>query len=121
MNAVFGNGQPEHGGRRIVHLRERAVAVELVGEHDLHTMLSLGPVLDSLVDRNDLVILDLTRTEFIDSTVLHELLRASRRMRDLGGRLVLNIGDQLIVRKLFEITELLDQFELVEGWSAALS
>jgi anti-anti-sigma factor len=114
------NGSPEPGGRRIVHLRDRAVALELLGEHDLHTVLTLGPVLESLVDRNDLVIVDLTRAEFMDSSVLHELVRASRRMRDRGGRLVLNLGEQPVVTKLFEITRLSEQFELVDGWSAAL-
>jgi anti-sigma B factor antagonist len=115
------NGSSEPGGgRRIVHLRDRAVALELLGEHDLHTVLTLGPVLESLVDRNDLVIVDLTRAEFMDSSVLHELLRASRRMRERGGRLCLNLGEQPVVTKLFEITQLSEQFELVDGWSAAL-
>jgi anti-anti-sigma factor len=110
----------EPGGYRIGHPHERTVVVELLGEHDLHTMEKLRHVLASLAASNDVVVVDLGGTEFLDSTVLKELVNAERITRDRGGRFVLNDGAQPIVRKVLEVSGMLDHFDVVDGWEAAI-
>jgi anti-anti-sigma factor len=110
----------EPGGYRIVHPQERAVVIELLGEHDLNTMEKLHRVMGSLAASNDVVIIDLDETEFLDSTVLKELLRAERITQEHGGRFVLNANGQPVVRKVLEVSGLLEHFEFVDNWDAAL-
>jgi anti-anti-sigma factor len=110
----------ETGGYRIGHPHERAVVIELLGEHDLHTMEKLRHVLASVAVSNDVVVVDLGETEFLDSTVLKELVNAERITRAHGGRFVLNGGTQPIVRKVLEVSGMLDHFEVVDGWEAAI-
>ena len=55
--------------------------VELNGEHDLETKEMLAELLASLIEENDLVVVDISKAEFIDSSVLHNLLKADRLAR----------------------------------------
>ena len=114
------NWPVQSGSYRIIHLRERAVVVELLGEHDLSTAEKLGRIFESLAAANDIVIVDVRQTEFIDSTVLKELVRAERIIRDCGGRFVLSQDSNSIVTRLLEVSGMADHFEVADGWDFAL-
>ena len=51
-----------------------AVVVELLGEHDLVTKSAMSDLLEGLVSDYDLVVIDVSRAEFIDSSFLHLLV-----------------------------------------------
>jgi anti-anti-sigma factor len=107
------------GTYRIARPGERTTVVELIGEHDLHTMQKLSPVLDSLAAVNDVLIVDLTRTEFMDSTVLKELVRAKHALEQHEGRLVLSGVLEPVVRRTLEVSGMIDYFNVVETWDGA--
>jgi anti-anti-sigma factor len=59
------------------------------GELDIATVPPLDRALRRAQASSDLVVLDLSGLEFMDSTGAHLLLDADRRMRAAGGRLVI--------------------------------
>lgn len=68
------------------HAHETVVSV--AGELDVLTVPRLATTLDDIVRRQDGdVVMDLTRTEFIDSLGLHALLTVQRRLAERSRRL----------------------------------
>jgi anti-anti-sigma factor len=109
----------EVGSYRIAHPRERTALVELFGEHDLSSTEKLAGTLNSLAAINDVLIIDLSQTEFMDSSVLEELVHAQRVATGHGGRFYISGSLQPIVRKALELSGLIDHFDVVESWESA--
>jgi anti-sigma B factor antagonist len=64
--------------------------IELVGEADVTNAAALREVLEAEVaKRPQLLIIDLSRLRFMDSSALHAVLRANRAMDRQGGVLAL--------------------------------
>jgi anti-anti-sigma factor len=78
--------------------------VSLYGEHDLSSQPELQGTLQALVLAGNRVIVDLSQTEFIDSSVLMALLATDRLAREQGGRLTLQLATAPIVEKALEIS-----------------
>ncbi len=94
--------------------------VELAGEVDLYTAPEVRQELVRVIDEGATsVVVDLTRTTFIDSTALGVLLGGLKRLRPLGGRLALVCSDRNI-RRIFEITLLDRVFAIHDTREAAL-
>jgi len=110
----------EPGTYRIARPRERTALVELIGEHDLHTMQKLSPIIDSLAAVNDVLVVDLTRTEFMDTTVLKEFLRAKHALDRHEGRLVLSGVAEPVVKRTLEVSGMMAYFETAVTWDAAI-
>jgi anti-sigma B factor antagonist len=94
--------------------------VSVLGEVDLFT----GPefkqrVMASIAAGSENVIVDLTRTTFIDSSSLGVLIGAQRRLKSRGGRLVVACDVEPIL-KTFRITGLDSVFTLAPSVDAAL-
>jgi anti-sigma B factor antagonist len=66
------------------------------------------------------VVLDLAEVQFMDSSMLKELLRANHELREAGATLVL-AAPQPAVRRLFELTRTAELFEVADDRGAALS
>ena len=66
----------------VLRPRVGVVVVELRGEHDLATRSEIDDLFTSLVEANDLVVVDVTEARFVDSTFLLNLRMGLRR----GGR-----------------------------------
>jgi anti-sigma B factor antagonist len=80
----------------------------VVGEADLYTAPELKQALSQLIDDGaHSVLVDLSRTTFLDSTTLGVLMGAVRKLRPRGGQIAISCSDPNI-RKIFEIT-LLDR------------
>lgn len=94
-------------------LRPRAGAVVVVctGEHDIATSRDLEQLLADLVAENDLVVVDVTRAAFIDSSFLHNIVKAERASRARGARLRLQVGTDLIVARALEVSGILGRIE----------
>jgi anti-sigma B factor antagonist len=89
-------------------LSEGVSSVIVGGEVDLSTAPELKEVLNGVIDGGArLVLVDLSKATFIDSTTLGVLMGAVKRVRPGGGEIVIACDDPNI-RKIFEIT-LLDR------------
>ena len=77
-------------------------------------------ILDAMEEGVRLVIVDFTRTGYIDSSGLGALVSLNRRLRDAGGDLrLVGLSDEL--RTLFELTRLDALFPLFASRADALA
>jgi anti-sigma B factor antagonist len=91
----------------VVHPQRDAAVVVLRGEHDLASADSLRKTFTGLLDMHQLVVADLSIVEFIDSSVLAELVRADRKADSDGKQFRLQLGTEPIVKRVLEISGLL--------------
>lgn len=82
--------------------------VGVVGALDIASAPELDRVLDGLAGKGDLL-LDLDRVVFMDSSGLAALLRANRTAERYGQQLTVRYSTSAI-RRLFELTGVIDQF-----------
>ena len=95
--------------------------VSVTGEIDLFTAPEFKQRMSAPIDegRSNLIV-DLTRTTFIDSSSLGVLIGAHRRLKLRGGSLVVVCDDEAIA-KTFKITGLDGVFTLAPTVEAALA
>lgn len=98
--------------------RDGLARIVLRGELDLSTV---GKVQDSLQSVESkappVIVLDLSKLTFLDSTGLRCLVTADQRARDTGRRLVIVRGPDA-VQRVFAITRLEERLEMVDDASA---
>lgn len=92
---------------------EHWIVLSVSGEIDLATAPSLDRELERAAQTDDLVAIDLSKTSFLDSTGLHAILDANRRLRARGGRLVIFRGPPQ-VHRLFALTGLSSHLDIVQ-------
>jgi anti-sigma B factor antagonist len=106
------------------YLTERAITLALSGELDLVSSPALERAMEEQAQSDvDLVVIDMRRLAFMDSTGLHTVLRIQHAAHDAGRRFALIRGpDQ--VQRLFELTGLAETLtivdspdQLLEGWA----
>lgn len=120
-DAGSGCGVPEGPGTyRVVSPGTGVVILELRGEHDLAGRDQLAELLAGMLVTNSLVVVDLSAAEFIDSSVLVNLVKADRKARGQGKLFRLQVGSASIVRKALEISHVLDDLEWAETRKGAL-
>jgi anti-sigma B factor antagonist len=97
------------------HSTGRAITLALTGELDLVSSPAMERVMDDL-SRSDaeLIIVDLSGLEFMDSTGLHLLIRVQQRAQEAGRRFALIRGREA-VQRLFELTGLADSLTVVDS------
>lgn len=95
--------------------------VRLIGEHDLSTKSEISDAIGGALDAGEEVAVDLSEADFIDSSTLHVLVAAARRATESGRGFWLVIGDNEIVRQVFDLTGLYSQFETAPSIDAALA
>jgi len=94
--------------------------VVLVGEHDLATRSQIEEALEAALEHGDGVAVDLSATDFIDSSTLHVLVSAARRATENGRGFSIVLPENSAVRQVFELTGLLTQFESNSTLEAAV-
>ena len=86
--------------------------ISLAGEVDLYTAPEFKQQLLEVIGQGGKeVIVDFSGTTFIDSTTLGVLVGGVKRLRPVGGQLVLVCSDRNII-KIFEITGLHRVFDI---------
>ena len=94
--------------------------IAVAGEADLYSAPELKRALDGAIEAGGRdIVVDLTRTTFIDSTALSVLVEATKRLRPGGGRIALVCVDQNLV-KIFRITALDRLFPLFSSRAEAV-
>ncbi len=119
MNSASGNGfvPPDH---RVVRPRADAVVVEILGEHDLASRDTIQRLFLELVADNELVVVDVSEAAFVDSTFINALVKARKFAEEKGSQLRVQLGTAPIVRKVFELSDLLDYLECANDREEAL-
>ncbi len=100
---------------------ESITVIALHGEHDLATASEMAVLLDHATSSSDLVVVDVTSAQLIDSSFLHNLVQAHRGAQTRGSRFVLQMGTAPIVRRVLEISGLLEELECASSRDEALA
>jgi anti-anti-sigma factor len=95
--------------------------VEVFGEHDLATKDDTAAVFAQLVAENDLVVVDITETQFIDSSFLNNLKNAQHAAQEIGHTVLLQVGTEPIVKRMLEVSNFLAHFDHVSSREEALA
>lgn len=90
------------------------ITVVFSGELDMGTAPSAEEELRRVEAEHRPILVDLRRLRFIDSTGLHMILAADRRVREAGERLVLVRGPH-VVQRVFEITRAHERLSMIDS------
>ena len=101
----FGSEHP-NGVIRVVPETDEIVAVCLEGDFDLSNAPALGKEVGRALDNGNHLILDLSQATFIDSSVVHVLVNASKPVTGSERAVVLQLGTAAIVERVLEIAEI---------------
>ena len=91
------------------------VEVVLTGELDISTFDNARQQIEEAEQETpDLLIIDLTELQFVDSTGVRLILAADQRAQHVGRRLALRLGAGPALR-VFAALGLTDRFDLLDG------
>jgi anti-sigma B factor antagonist len=91
---------------RVARESDGSARIQVRGEIDLSTSPRLGETLHHELNAGNRVIVDLSQTEFIDSTGLNTLIGAVRESSSNGGALLVSQSMPAQIKRLLEITGL---------------
>lgn len=98
--------------------RDGSIVLLLSGELDISTATRLEDDLRRVeADKPVLIVLDLSRLVFMDSTGLRMLISADARAREAGRRLAIVQGNEMVQRVL-RLTRLDERLDIVEDAAA---
>jgi len=120
---TFGTDEPREVDFDLVthEVGDGIFIVALTGEVDLYTAPELkAALLRILAEGPTRIIVDLSGATFVDSTTLGVLLGAVKRLRMIGGELVLVCSD-LNIRRILSITLLDRAFAIYDALPDALA
>ena len=99
-------GSEQRGVVRVVPETDEIVAVCLEGDFDLGNAPALGKEVGRALENGNDLILDLSQATFIDSSVVHVLVNASKAVIGSDRAVVLQLGTAAIVERVLEIAEI---------------
>ena len=105
----------------VLRPRPGVAVVECKGEHDMATRDQIRDLFAGLVAENDLVVIDLSEAQFIDSSFLLNLVRAHRASQKRGTTMCLQVGTDRIVSRMLEISEILTVIDSARSREEALA
>jgi anti-anti-sigma factor len=97
----------------------RAVVV-FKGEHDLARVEALGERLLSLLAENELIVTDFSEAKFVDSALIHLLVKIKREADASQRRFRIQMGTEAIVYRVFELAGVLSILECASSREEAL-
>jgi anti-sigma B factor antagonist len=106
---------------RVLQPRPGAAVVECAGELDITTAPELNSMLEDLAAENDLVVVDLSEAEFIDSSIIQCLARAHRRSREINTQFRLQLATAPIVERALELSGMLEVLGIATTRAEALA
>jgi anti-anti-sigma factor len=106
---------------RVASPRTGVTVVSFGGEHDMATSQLTSELLDSLLLTNDLVVADVSDAKLIDSSILAALIQAHKLARARGKDFRIQLGTEAIVKRVFQITGVLEHIAWAPSREEALN
>jgi anti-anti-sigma factor len=99
----------------------RTAVVVLQGDHDISHAKELDELVSSLVAENELVVVDVSDAEFIDSSVINVLVRAKNAAAKGQRTFRVQLGTDAIVERALAVSGVLAFLECVPTREEALT
>jgi anti-anti-sigma factor len=93
---------------RVAGLPGETAVISLLGEHDIATAGEVRNAIACALEQGTHPVVDLSETEFIDSTIIHVLFESKQLAQENGQRVSLQLPADARVRRALEITGMLD-------------
>lgn len=106
---------------RVDHVLPTVVVVEFRGEYDMANKAEITALLRTLVDGHELVVVDLSETQFIDSSFIHALIAAAGQARANGTRFRLQVPPNAIVKTALMCIGMFEALACVQTRTEALA
>lgn len=90
-----------------------AALVVLGGEHDLHSAAGLERTLEDMLFGTEHLVVDLSKAEFIDSTIIGVLVQTMKKADGRDRRFTVVLGTAPVVQRILDITGVLSLFHVV--------
>ena len=103
-----GEGQVANVQVLVADVATGVAVVSLLGEHDIATVDELRSALASLLREGADVVVDLTETEFVDSSTMHVLGNSQRLASQHGAKMSFQLGTRAMVKRVFALTGALE-------------
>jgi anti-sigma B factor antagonist len=111
--------EPEVRG---TYLHGDVAVVSLLGEHDAATAWEVRNVLTlALIEQGAHLVVDLSETQFIDSSIIHVLFESGQLAREHGRRVSLQMQADGGVRRALEISGALEALPVYETRAEAIN
>ena len=104
----------------ITYPRPRACVIALHGVHDRVTAERMERLLHEALALNDVVVVDVGGADFIDSSLVRNLLVADRRAREQGKVFRLQMGTAPIIRRVLELSGVVETLSIAHTRDEAL-
>ena len=101
--------------------RSGACLVMVTGDQDRVTAPELGRLLSDLLAVSELLVVDVSEADFVDSSFLHNILMADRHANEQGRTFRLQMGTAPIVRRALEVSGVLECLTVVGNREDALA
>ena len=106
MSALESRSEHPPGTLRLVPETDRVVALCLEGDFDLRNASALDAQIDLALQSGKDLILDMSDVTFVDSSVIHTLVRGARSARGREQAIVLQLGTAAIVERVLEVVNI---------------
>ena len=100
--------------------RPGAAVVECRGEHDLSTRGEFAALLKQLLAESDLVVVDVSEAEFIDSSFINNLYIANGFARTHDAQFRLHHSTAPIVHAVLKVSGIFDKLDCADSREEAL-
>ena len=101
--------------------RARACVVAVKGDQDRGTAQEMERLLSELLVVSDLLVVDVSEADFVDSSFLRNVLVADRRAKEQNKDFRLQMHTAPIVRRAFEVSGVLERLSVVGSRDEALA
>jgi anti-anti-sigma factor len=88
---------------RVARLPGEIAVISLLGEHDVTTALEVRNAIAFALDQGTHLVVDLSETEFIDSSIVHALVDSVQLTSAQGLRISLQLQTHASVKRMLEI------------------
>ena len=89
--------------------------VEVAGEVDMPTAPELSQAIERTPDGTDLVVIDLSDVNFLDSSGLNALVHGRRTLAERDVALTVVVPPEGAIRQVFEITRLTEPLTVIDA------
>ena len=98
-----------------------AALVVLAGEHDLHSADEVQQTFDQSLAVYDHLIVDLSRADLIDSSIIGVLLQAMKNAVELGRKFNVVLGSVPVAERILEVSGVVPLLNVVPTVEQALA
>ena len=106
MSASQFRSEHPPGAIRFVREMDKVVAVCLDGDFDRTNVSALDAQIDVALQEGNDLILDMSDATFVDSSVIHAVVRAAQSARRREQAIVLQLGTAATVERVLEVVQI---------------